>query len=66
MVLKRTEKECEGNCPECDSININWHDSEDFDSGKVYYAECDDCSCEFQEEYNLEYVCTVIEKEESK
>jgi transcription elongation factor Elf1 len=57
---KYIEKECEGRCPNCDSENISYGDSELNDSSYTYEATCDDCGTEFTEEYNLHYTVSVI------
>ena len=60
--LKLREKSCVGNCPNCGSENINWHDSEIQDGFIVYDADCGDCGQNFQEEYNIVYNITTYEK----
>lgn len=52
------EKECLGLCPKCGSENINWYDSELQNNFVIYNAQCDDCNCEFSEEYKLVYNIT--------
>ena len=42
--MKHIEKECEDKCPNCDSENINWYDSELCDEVVVYSANCKDCN----------------------
>jgi predicted Zn-ribbon and HTH transcriptional regulator len=53
------EEFCQGRCPKCDSENINYGTSEPIDSLLVYNAKCDDCGCEFTEEYRTEYQVSV-------
>lgn len=64
--IKIHEKECQGNCPNCGSDNINWHDSDIQEESIIYNAICDDCDLEFQEEYSLQYKITTFAKEENE
>jgi hypothetical protein len=61
MENKYIEKECEGSCPNCKSININYHCGTVQDEAYVYEASCYDCDTEFTEEYILKYSVSVIQ-----
>ncbi len=48
-------KECLGQCPYCDSKNIDYASSEILDNTLRYPATCEDCDGEFNEDYNIVY-----------
>lgn len=61
--MEYTEKECCGRCPNCESKNITWFDSDLQDEFILYHAQCDDCNTEFDEEYRMCYYVTTYNKE---
>ena len=51
-------KECLGQCPYCDSKNIDYAVSEVLDNTLRYPATCLDCSECFNEDYAINYIET--------
>jgi transcription initiation factor TFIIIB Brf1 subunit/transcription initiation factor TFIIB len=54
----------QGTCPNCGSMEIEYHDYEMYDTQLMYEATCAKCMCEFKEWYNLNFVTQTIYSEE--
>ena len=55
------EKECIGQCPKCDSYNLEYGASEGLDDSRIYPFICLDCGQEGREVYIEKYACTETE-----
>ena len=45
------EKDCQGMCPVCGSVDVEFVDSEQYDNSETDYFECLQCNTKFHEEY---------------
>jgi hypothetical protein len=55
-------KECNGNCPKCNSENLEYGTSETLDNGIKYTLKCEDCGCEAYEYSDTIYKGTYYEE----
>ena len=53
------ENNKQGSCPKCGSFLIEYGVLESTDSGIMYPGRCDDCGCDFEEHYTIEYSKTI-------
>lgn len=54
--MKEIAKKCEGQCPKCNSDDIEYMGSYLEDDYYTYECICEDCGCQFNEWYALHYV----------
>lgn len=65
-MFKQNLTACEGECPKCHSLNVEWLDSDIEDMYYCYKGQCEDCKTKFTEWYKLEYDTTEWWEEENE
>lgn len=53
--MKELEKECQGNCPNCNSTNLEYKSFNNEGEYGYYPFYCEDCNSDGKEYYNLIY-----------
>lgn len=54
------KKKCKGQCPKCDSLNLEYGESGVEDENYFYDFVCNDCKATGTEWYNLQYDETIL------